>query len=339
MHPQPPHQVPPGPPPPAWTPPPKQRRRWFWFGCLPVIVLVAVLVVVAVVIAVLNRGTGEIQRSPDGTVLPPSAPTAPVPDSAAVASSCTIQQGIVTRECAIVSPPGVGDGDRLPVVFLLHGFAEGPMDVRNQGDWAAAVVARRFHLVTPQGILGSWNAGSCCGFAANNHDDVSYLDALVDDISARPDVDPDRIFMAGFSNGGMMAYRYACVDDRVRAIASVAGTRVADCDPPRPIPILHVHGTGDTTVPYQGGAGPVAAFFGSSFAPVTASLPKIAAGNGCTGAPATADPADRVSTQVWDDCPGDATVELVTIRGWEHHWPLNGPYDATDGVLDFFGIS
>ena len=98
------------------------------------------------------------------------------------------------------------------------------MDVRSQGDWADTVVRRRFMLVTPSGILGSWNAGSCCGFAANNHDDVGYLDALVDDISQRPDVDPERIYMAGFSNGGMMTYRYACADDRIRGIASIAGT-------------------------------------------------------------------------------------------------------------------
>lgn len=339
MQPPPQNSIPPGPPPPAWSPPPRKRRRWFLFGCLPVIVLVALLLVAALVNAVVNRGKGEIQRSPDGTVVPTSAPTAPVPGTDAIASSCAVQQGIVTRDCAIITPPGLPEGTKLPVVFLLHGFAEGPMDVRGQGDWADTVVARRFMLVTPSGILGSWNAGSCCGFAANNHDDVGYLDALVDDISKRPDVDPDRIYMAGFSNGGMMTYRYACVDDRIRAMASVSGTKVTDCAPAAPLPILHVHGTGDTTVPYRGGAGPVAAFFGSSFAPVPTSLERIAAANGCTGGPASRPAGDRVTVDDWGGCPAGAPVELVTISGWEHNWPLNGPYDATSGILDFFGIS
>lgn len=324
-------------PPPGFRPE-RPRRRWFWFGCLPVIVLA--LGVLAVVVAVASQQRGaQVERS-NGTVIPPNTVTTPVPDSSAVTASCAVQQGLVQRDCAIISPPDVEPGERLPVVFLLHGFSDGPVEVRTSGDWANAVVRHRFILVTPTGVAGSWNAGGCCGIAKGTGiDDVSYLGSLIGDIGRRPDVDPDRIFMAGFSNGGMMTYRFLCVgSDLLAGAASVSGSKVIDCAPKTPLPILHVHGTADDTVPYEGGAGPLAALLGSSFPPVPQMIADVVADDGCTGAPAK-EAAGQLTTEEWTDCPDGARVRFVTIAGWGHTWPLGGPMNATEELLSFFGIS
>ena len=274
----------------------------------------------------------------NGTVLPPNAPTVPVPGSTAVTTSCAVTQGLVTRDCAIITPPDVPSGTKLPVVFLLHGMGDGPGAVRDAGAWTDAVIARRFMLVTPSGVANSWNAGLCCGIAKGTEiDDTSYLATLVDEIARRPDVDADRIYMAGFSNGGMMTYRFSCVSDRLAAIASVSGTKVITCPPKRPIPMLHIHGTGDDTVPYDGGAGIAAAIMGVTFPPVPTMVDQLATDDGCTAAPSKRT-SGEVTIEEWSGCGAGARVRFVTIAGWPHQWPLTGPLDATDEVLNFFGI-
>ncbi len=325
----------------AWTlpppPPPRKRRRWLW-GCLPALVVGVVLLIVAALL-VARQQDGAIDRSPDGTVLPPNTVTTPVPGSTAVTSSCAITQGLITRECAVILPPGLPEGTKLPVVFLLHGLGDGPGTIRDAGAWTDAVLARRFMLVTPSGIASSWNAGDCCGIAKGTGiDDTSYLATLVEEIARRPDVETSRMYMAGFSNGGMMAYRFACVSDRLAGIASVSGTRVINCPPRQPLSILHIHGTADDTVPYQGGAGLVAAIMGVSFQPVPTMAEQVAADDGCTAPPSDRTDGD-LTYEEWNGCGGGSRVELITIANWGHLWPLTGSLDATDEILSFFGIS
>ena len=317
--------------------PPRRRHRWLWWGCLPAVLVVLLLVAIAAGLLAYQRDS-DVDRS-NGTALPPDTVTTPVPGSAAVTSSCAVTQGLITRDCAVITPPGLAAGTKLPVVFLLHGFGDGPVEVRGAGDWANAVVARQFMLVTPSGVGNSWNAGGCCGIAKGTEiDDTSYLATLVDEIAKRPDVDPDRIYMAGFSNGGMMAYRFLCVSDRIRAAASVAGTKVIDCPSKRAIPILHIHGTGDETVPYEGGAGVVAAILGVTFPAVPKEMDEIASEEGCPTPPTTTTSGD-LTTEEWSRCREGTRVKFITIANWPHQWPLTGSLDATDEVLSFFGIA
>lgn len=305
---------------------------------------ILVLLLAAALINAKNQERQGAARPPAATTTtssPPAADTPPtmnVPGSTAVTSSCAVSGGLITRECAVIVPPDLPAGTKLPVVVLLHGFTDGPGQVRDSGRWTEAVLERRFMLVTPAGIAGSWNAGACCGVAqATNVDDTSYLAGLILTISQRSDVDPSRIFLAGFSNGGMMTYRFACVSDQVAAIASVSGTRVITCNPKRPLPIMHVHGTADDTVPYNGGAGLAAAIMGVTFPPVPATMDAVAAGDGCT-APPTETVDGTVTTKVWEGCGNGAEVKFVTLAGGGHNWPLGGNFDGTHEVLNFFGI-
>lgn len=321
------------------VPPPPRRR---WWGCLPVAIVLVLLLVLALLLLAGNAARQREQSAPTTAVPGPTtpAPTSPVPDSEAVASSCTKQEGLIVRECAVISPPDVAAGERLPVVVLLPGLGDSPMGVRTAGDWANAVVEHRFVLVTPAGLFASWNAGACCGIAnGTGIDDLGYLATLVAELKQRPDVDPGRVFMAGFSNGGMMVYRYLCLAaDSIRAAASVSGPRMIDCAPNRSIPMLHVHGTADETVPYRGGQGLLAAVLGVSFPPVPTMAADFAADDGCTGAPSERTEG-AITTEEWTGCGGDARVELVTLQGWTHIWPMNDDVNATRLVLEFFGLA
>ena len=198
---------------------------------------------------------------------------------------------------------------------------------------------RRFIVVAPAGVSQSWNAGDCCRPATTlGIDDVGLLGALLDDIALRPEVDSSRVFVVGNSNGGMMAYRFACEEaGRLAGLASVQGPNVAGCEPSSALSVMHIAGTGDEVVPYDGGRSLSGVAFASGAFPSTPdTVEATAASMGCSEAVESSEAA--INSLTWRGCDDGATVELVTIVGAPHQWPRPPAYDATTQVLDFFGI-
>lgn len=316
----------------------------------------AVVVVVALAIVVVNtRGVDEpaapttslspgIETVPPSETIPPTTGSVEAPPSTAAGSGAVVEEtcavpAIITRGCDVRMRDGAAASGPLPVVVLLHGFTSNEDEVRTIGGWDEALLRRDFMLVTPGGLAGSWNAGNCCGIAhASQVDDVGYLADLITRIASRPDVDANRISLVGFSNGGLMMYRYLCADaGRIHAAVSVAGTRTVDCMPSTATPVLQVHGTADQTVPYQGGQGLVAAILGVNFAPVETTMSELAAAQQC-GTEPVVDTESPITRRRWSGCADGVTVDLWTIDGFNHDW-LRAPIDSTARILDFVGIA
>ena len=99
-----------------------------------------------------------------------------------------------------------------------------------------------------------WNATpACCDFDGAKPDDVGYLMGIIDELVKKGVVDPKRVYLAGFSNGGFLAYRLACEHaDKIAAIVSVGGGAPETCKPSSPVSVLDVHGTADKRVPVEG---------------------------------------------------------------------------------------
>ena len=190
--------------------------------------------------------------------------------------------------------------------------------------------ANGFIVVYPNGTGSpflTWNAGGFTKqFAANRPDDVAFLGKVLDDLGTVVTVDPKRTFACGMSNGGMMCYRLAAeLSDRIAAIAPVAGTvAVADSNPKRPVPVLHVHGTGDAIVPYA--RTPGAGVGVMTFKGVDESVETWVRLNGCASTPRTetltkaGDPMP-VTRKVYGGGKGGAEVVLVVVEGGGHTWP------------------
>jgi polyhydroxybutyrate depolymerase len=244
------------------------------------------------------------------------------------------------RRARVYLPEHVGA--RAPVVLVLHGgFGTGTSAAR-QGNWDAAAREHGFVAVYPDGFSRAWNAGACCGPPMrHNVDDVGYLVALLDRVQHDDATDPDRVFVTGISNGGMMAYRLACeASDRIAAIAPVAATLVFDGAPAHPVSLLHLHGLADGNVPFGGGP-PTKSFQANppTYPPVRDGVLRFATAAGCAGAATTAT-AGRVTTETWTGCAPGAAVELVTIADGGHSWPggrrlvraLDPPSDALDAT-------
>jgi polyhydroxybutyrate depolymerase len=176
------------------------------------------------------------------------------------------------------------------------------------------------------GMLATWNAGTCCAMARDeNVDDVGFLRAVLADVSRRADVQPERVYAIGMSNGAMMAYRLACeAGDVFRGIMAVAGTdNTTRCAPQHPVPILHVHARDDDRVLFQGGAGEKfrRADLVADFVSVPRTIERWVALN-------NAEPMARpVLTVPGANCElhagraGGAPVQLCTTDSGGHSWP------------------
>ena len=189
---------------------------------------------------------------------------------------------------------------------------------------------------------GFWNAtDACCNFAANPVDDVAYISAIIEQVEAKYNVDPKRIYVAGHSNGGFMSYRMACeLSDKVAAIASLAGETFADtatCKPPSQVSVLQVQGTADETINYEGGEIRGVAYPGAATTTAT-----WAGYNGCQTTPVPAAvkldldvgiAGDETSVSTYAGCEQGSAVELWTIDGGSHIPALSPMFGSK--VIDF----
>ena len=153
--------------------------------------------------------------------------------------------------------------ERLPLLLYLHGLGGSGSEALASPEIRALAQRHRMVLVAPDGNLDRegrrfWNAGgACCNFDGKAVNDVARLEALLFHWTQRPDIDPARVYVVGFSNGGFMAHRLACyMDDRLAAIVSIGGAgraREEACAPVSTIAVLEIHGDADPIVRYGGG--------------------------------------------------------------------------------------
>ena len=175
-------------------------------------------------------------------------------------------QGLV-RMYRVHVPRRAAASKAAPLIFAFHGGG-GDMDYMARDELYGLISQsdkEGFVLIFPNGYskltsgkFATWNAGACCGDARDkNIDDVGFVKTIVQNISGQMNIDRNRIFATGMSNGGMMSYRLACeLPDIFTAVASVAGTDgTLQCHPAHPISVLHIHAQNDDHVLFNGGVG------------------------------------------------------------------------------------
>jgi polyhydroxybutyrate depolymerase len=256
----------------------------------------------------------------------------------------TIYVGRDARTFRLHVPSSYDPTAATPVVLNFHGFGSNGEQQDQLSGMSAKADQSGFVAVHPEGLGDpqSWNAGNCCGFAQEtNVDDVSFVNAMLDELEARLCVDPHRIFVTGMSNGAFFAERLGCeLASRVAAIAPVAGVLVEPtCSPTRPVPVMEFHGTLDPLEPFEGDPA-----IGLPSAPDD--FADWAMRDGCP---------DEL-TQTYDDrdsecasferCAEGTQVTLCTIQGGGHTWPggeplpwlgYTTPYlSATEAMWAFF---
>jgi polyhydroxybutyrate depolymerase len=228
----------------------------------------------------------------------------------------------------------------MPLVVALHGGGGGGIGLAAFSRMNQVADRHGFLVAYPNGVESSWADGRGITDADRaGVDDVRFLADLIEMLAGRHPVDPGRIFVAGISNGGTMAFRLGCeLSDRVAALGVVAASMpavlVPTCAPGRPVSLVLMHGTEDRLMPFEGGE--VMSNRGEVIG-ARATAQRWAGLNGCATdpdvavLPATVDDGTRVLMESFAG-PLGVSVELHVIEGGGHTWP-GGLRFAAVGML------
>ena len=226
----------------------------------------------------------------------------------------------ITRSYTIFVPSTWSPDKNFPMLLALHGLTQTGNSMMGFSNFNAYAEEFGFIVVYPNGISNSWNVGFPGGSTA---DDVGFLIALIDTVNAAYATDLNRIYSTGFSNGGFMSYRLACeAGDRIAAIASVAGTMtsasLSACQPSRNMPVMHIHGTNDFVVFYNGGFGNTSVNEVLTFWNTANECPSIPT---IENLPDLVPEGSTVQKQTWTPCTDSTEVTFYKINGGGHTWP------------------
>jgi polyhydroxybutyrate depolymerase len=227
----------------------------------------------------------------------------------------TVMHGGLARTANVHLPASWNGRSPRAVVLNFHGRNSTPTQQNLLSGMNALSDREGFIAVHPQGVGNTWNAGLCCGEAQTRRiDDVGFVRALLDSLEASFCIDDKRVYATGLSNGGFLSHRLGCeLSGRIAAIAPVAGTNLTSpCTPSRPVPVLHLHGTADSIVPYGGFA---------SVASVDDTMAGWARRNGCASNRTPLFSRGDVTCEQWPGCRSGTRVHLCRVQGGGHQWP------------------
>ena len=250
------------------------------------------------------------------------------------------------RPADLYLPPSYVEGEPAPLLVLLHGYGASNAMQEAYFKLAPAVARLGFLYIIPNGTFDSagqrfWNAtDACCNFHGSDVDDIAYLMGLIQEVERTVSVDPARVFIVGYSNGGFMAQRLACeFPGRFAAVVSIAGAQsldASDCQPAHGLHFLQIHGTADPTILYKGGK-----WFGGSYPSARDTTQSWVNINGCDKEPTTLPPINLESAipgretirERWAGCEPGTSVALWTIQGGTHV-PVLSP-ECGDELLSY----
>ncbi|MFC2136593.1 carbohydrate-binding protein [Bacteroidota bacterium] len=223
----------------------------------------------------------------------------------------SIQVGTSTRDMLVYAPPIIEENR--PLLISMHGMNQDIAYQQNQTKWEDVADENNFVVVYPAGINNSWDLYGTS--------DIDFILAIIDEMSSRYSIDRDRVYLSGFSMGGMMTY-YAAnhISDKIAAFAPVSGYLMGgpDTSNSRPIPIIHTHGTSDDVVSHDGVQPCLDAWIAKNNCPADADTTK----------PYPEDKPNSTATKYYWG-PGTDMVEIVflSLSGVGHWHSLN-----TNGV-------
>ena len=286
-------------------------------------------------------------QEPIAPTLPPQPSTTTEPTQTTIASKYqepgeydeTLNVDGTDRTFLLHVPPSYQPENPIPLVFNLHGRTDTAVHQQEMTQMNAKADQEGFVVVAPQAIDEPptwWGAVP----TEIGDPDMDFIDALLELLQEELNIDPQRIYATGFSNGASFANRLACSrSDIFAAVAPVSGGHVGyyDCDAEYAVSVLAIHGLNDSIIPFEGNQNnPLVYDWVEAWAER----------NGCNSVPNISRPSQLFTMENWGNCNGDNLVALFSIADGGHSWPgsdfaieIDGTTEAinaTDEIWDFF---
>ncbi|MCG8668154.1 MAG: hypothetical protein MI867_01980 [Pseudomonadales bacterium] len=255
----------------------------------------------------------------------------------------TYAQSPEERAYHLFVPENILENEELvPLVINMHGATPSPPATKTFGSAFQKIITgmpvhsanNGYIVVHPQ----ARNIGGTQYWVTSDNLDVDFINGIVEALSNELPIDPRRIYLTGFSSGGILSWKLACeYSDRYAAIAPVAADRRAatECPNARSVPVLSFHGTADSTVGFEGGINSVTSW---------------AEEHQCQTKEIVFSEKDSTCER-WSNCDDGSEMQFCSSQEAGHTWP-SGPgsfvisaagygrtsytLDATDLIWKFF---
>jgi len=228
------------------------------------------------------------------------------------AQTTTLNVGGKSRTLFVYAPSGLAQNR--PLVISMHGLGNVINDQRASAKWELVADTAKFLVVYPQGEGNSWDI--------SGNKDTDFISAIIESMVSRFGSDRNRVYVTGFSMGGMMSYHTANkMANKVAAIGPVSGYLFGNpVSSSRPMPICHVHGLSDNVVYYGPNGGQQG---------VVATIQKWRTWNQCpsSGTRTTPYPVDKPNSrsimEYWGPC-NNSSIQLISLYN-KYHEHSNDP--------------
>lgn len=224
------------------------------------------------------------------------------------------------RSMLVYAPSGI-EKNR-PLIIQMHGMNQDAPYQKNAAKWESIADTARFVVVFPNGENKAWDIGG--------DKDVNFLKAIINEMYQKYGIDKNRVYVSGFSMGGMMSYHAANkMGDMIAAIAPVSGYPIGNPAPAstRPMPIIHTHGTSDDVVNYSSGVNYLKRWVSFNKCSESSQVIKPYPANRSGSA---------ASLEVWSSCSNDVEVRLMSIAGKGHWYSMDlASVNTSDEIWNF----
>ena len=230
-----------------------------------------------------------------------------------------------TQRQYLIKTPTV-DRETMPVLYFLHGLGDNITRLDNEFHFQQVADEYQWVVVVPQALNEGYGTMWNAGLMASNTDDSGFLMALLDSLAVHYPINLDSVFFTGFSMGGFMTHRMAIEHgDRITACAPVSGliTHSMSSHTAVPVRMLHIHGTSDPVVGYDGNS----QYFGGNLGlSVEAILNYWKNANHCVAEPVIDSFPDLKNDGlrfVRYTYKGDAELQHIKVIGGNHTWYMS----------------
>ncbi|MEQ8225199.1 MAG: PHB depolymerase family esterase [Candidatus Eremiobacterota bacterium] len=168
--------------------------------------------------------------------------------------NCSMNCDGIERTYCLHIPPSYDKTGSVPLVIALHGLGGTGKGMNKLTGFNDVSDKEGFIAVYPDGIMKMWK----CDGRLNKHGDLQFISSLIDNMSTSLNIDRDRVYATGMSNGGFMCnYLASNLSDKIAAIAPVGATmtdyQYNNFSPSDPVSVLIMDGTEDPIVHWDGG--------------------------------------------------------------------------------------
>jgi polyhydroxybutyrate depolymerase len=238
------------------------------------------------------------------------------------------------RSFIVYIPSSYDGSNQVPVVFNFHGGGGTSSSFIYTNDMRSIADTANFIAVYPQAAIDPTDgSNSWLHKTPTTHNDVNFIESIIDTLSSDYNIDNDRIYACGYSEGGLFSYELGCrLNNRIAGFASVSGSMLTEtyrldngfgsCSPIHPTAVLLIPGTSDGNFhsmyngfqPYYLSVNDITTYWSShnntDLNPTITNVPNTNNSDGST-----------VEKRIWENGDNCVAVQELKVINGDHDWP------------------